>query len=115
MIAIYFKPELVEKVVKGIMDNFPEASATLQCTSWKYDKFLFTFQDSDDGKIYKVTKRTLFKAFDLMVHGDNWPKGCTAPPANDTWDSWDEWLGQADATDFDAFAQLACFGKVIYG
>jgi len=40
---------LVEKIVRGIMDNFPEAAQgnELRCFSWKYEVMLFWFEDSE--------------------------------------------------------------------
>ena len=106
---------LVEKIVRGIMDNFPEAAQgnELRCFSWKYDDMLFWFEDSEN-KRFDLDKAKLLAAFPLL-YTDKWPKGCTAPPFSDQWAAWDDWLCQADATDFDAFVQLACLGEVMYG
>jgi hypothetical protein len=108
--------EIVEYVVRGIMDNFPEAGMTLRCTDWKYKPMEFTFVDCEEDKNYKLDKAKLLATFPL-IFTDKWPKGCTKPPtANlDNEETWNDWLGQADAFDFDAFAQLAVLGEVIYG
>lgn len=115
-VQITLSDELQEKIIRGIMDNFPEASngCALRCISWKYDALKFTFVDEEDGKKYKIGKEELLKALPL-IFTDKWPKGCTKPPCSEKWEDWDEWLCQADATDDDAFAQLACLGEVIYG
>ena len=105
---------LIELVVRGIMDNFPEASATLRCYEWDYEQCHFRFEDGETGKIYDVDKPTLMAAFPLLFT-DKWPKGCTQPPFSADVMAWDNWTCQCDATDFDAFVQLACFGEVIYG
>ncbi len=117
--------ELVESVVKSMMENFPEASqdCALVCTKWKYDDWRFEFADTEDptklhpnGQRYKLTKDELLKAFPL-VYSKEWPSGCTPPPLHglDEAQVWDDWLCQCDAADFDAFAQLVCLGHVIYG
>ena len=106
--------EVVEKIVAGIMENFPEASATLQCTSWRYNDWIFAFEDSETGKQYQLGKADLLKAFPLIFTA-KWPKGCTQPPHGNDWEVWENWLCECDATDFDAFVQLACLGEVIYG
>jgi len=106
---------LVEIVVRGIMENFPEASngSALRCVVWRYNDWHFEFED-EDGKKYQLDKLKLRAAFPLLFT-DKWPKGCTPPPHIHNQETWDEWLSQSDAIDFDAFAQLACLGEVIYG
>ena len=115
-IEVEIRDFLVETIVKSIMENFPEASSgcALGCIGWKYDAMKFTFQDFEDGKIYKLDKEKILAAFPL-IFTDKWPKGCTKPPFSDSVEDWDNWLCQCDATDFDAFVQLACLGEVIYG
>ncbi len=107
---------LIEHIVYSIMENFPEASGgcALRCTDWHYDAWKFTFEDGDNGKLYELDKAKLLAAFPL-IFTDKWPKGCTRPPGSDSKEVWEDWLCDADATDFDAFAQLACLGEVIYG
>jgi hypothetical protein len=107
-------PNLAETVVRGIMDNFPEASESMDCTSWKYEPLEFTFVDYEEGKKYKLNKEKLLATFPL-IRSDKWPRGCTQPPAGNSPEARDDWLCQADAIDFDAFVQLAIFGEVIYG
>lgn len=114
--TITFSNKLAESVVKGIMENFPEASNgnALHCVGWKYAKWEFKFADDESGLVYKLDKSKLMAAFPLLFT-DKWPKGCTQPPARKDAEAWGDWLCQCDATDFDAFAQLACLGDVIYG
>lgn len=109
---------LIETVVRGIMENFPEASAgnALVCSRWQYEEWNFRFVDCEDGKTYELDKAKLLAAFPL-IFTDKWPKGCTpalSPFIIDP-ERWDDWICQCDAIDFDAFAQLACLGEVIYG
>ncbi len=116
MITIQIPDDLIETVVLGIMENFPEASqgCALACTGWNYERWHFCFEDHESGAKYLLDKSKLLAAFPL-IFTDKWPKGCTPPPASASPVTWDDWLCQCDATDFDAFAQLACLGEVIYG
>jgi hypothetical protein len=98
------------------MENFPEASygCSLKCTSWNYKTGYFVFYDLETDKPYSIDKTNLLKAFTLLFT-DKWPKGCTPPPVSADPKTWNDWLCTCDAQDFDAFAQLACLGEVIYG
>ena len=109
-----FPDSLIETVVRGMMDNYPEASATLACRELDYEQCHFRFLYHETGKTYDLNLPALTSAFPLLFT-DKWPKGCTQPPASTAPDAWDNWLCQADAIDFDAFVQLACLGEVIYG
>ena len=115
-VTITIPDSVTESVVQGIMENFPEASSgcALVCIRWRYDDWKFRFEDTETDEVYDLNKAKLMAAFALLFT-DKWPKGCTTPPASVTLEAWEEWLCQADATDFDAFAQLACLGEVIYG
>ena len=109
---------VVEEIVKSIMENFPEASSgsALVCTGWKYDKWKFTFVDTEnDDKEYTLDKAKLLATFPLIFDNTKWPKGCTQPIFSIKIEDWNDWLCQADAQDFDAFAQLACLGECVYG
>lgn len=105
-------PEQIEIVVRSIMYNFPEASICMGCVGWKYEPLEFSFMDA--GRRIEVTKDQLLAAFPL-IRSEKWPKGCTPAPALDTPEAWNEWLCNSDATDYDAFLQLAIFKEVIYG
>lgn len=120
-IQVTLSDELIAFIIEGIMSNFPEASqgCALRCTGWHYTDIPvkdwdFIFEDDEEGKTYRLGYAELVAAVVLMF-SDAWPKGCTAVPHSDNEDVWDDWLCQSDATDFDAFAQLACLGEVIYG
>src|SRR5438874_1225159 len=114
--------DLVETIVRGIMENFPEASGgmSLGCTYFNYDHWKFTFRDyANDETIFCLDKAKLLATFPLLFT-EKWPKGCTPIPSlvqqsADVAAVWDDWLCQCDAIDCDAFVQLACFGEVIYG
>jgi len=115
-ITVTLPDSLIETIVRGIMENFPEASngSTMICTRWKYDDWQFRFEDCEDGKEYNLDKPKLLAAFALVL-SDKWPKGCTQPPMSTDPEVWDDWLCQCDAIDDDAFIQLTCLGEVIYG
>lgn len=107
-----------EQFIQGIMGNFPEAAGELLCIKWKYDEMLFTFREwLSDGEVkhHELNREKLLAA--IPVAKAKWPRGCTQFYSN-MWtdeDSMDDWLCQADATDFDAFVQLAIFGELVYG
>lgn len=83
------------------------------CTRFDYDKLIFLFTE-ETGERHALNRHKLRKALPLVFSG-KWPKGCTPPPATGEWTRWDQWLCDCDATDFDAFIQLAALGQVIYG
>lgn len=114
--TIQISDSIIEETVKGIMENFPEASdgCTLQCVKWKYDALQFEFLDTETGIKYMLDKARLLSQFPLLFT-NKWPKGCARAITSNDAEEWNDWLCQCDATDFDAFAQLACFGEVIYG
>lgn len=107
--------DLAQYVVKGIMENFPEAShgAVLVCSGWHYDKWSFTFIDGVTNKAYLLNKEDLLKPF-ALVFTSKWPMACPAAPISANQDDWDNWLCQCDAEAFDAYIQLVCLGEVIY-
>ena len=115
-ITIQLPQTLTDRIITGIMENFPEASqdCALLCTGWNYHNCKFDFEDGETGDQFTVTKESLENALPLLF-SDKWPKGCTKPPLSANDDLWNDWLGNSDATDFDAFIQLAIFGEVIYG
>ena len=104
--------------IKGVMENFPEASGFLICIKWKYDEMNFKFKEYlGDGTstIHELNMEKLLAA--IPVAKERWPIGCTLFN-QEMWEdegTMDHWLCQADATDFDAFVQLAIFGDVVYG
>ena len=115
-ITIKIPEQAVAQLIGGIMENYPEAGAgnVLRCTHWKYDQNIYEFADEESGKAYTL-KLTDFVCALKLMYSAAWPKGCTPPPAIFSEEAVDNWLCQADATDFDAFVQLAALGEVIYG
>lgn len=99
-----------EKLVRDCYENFPEAGLCLRCTSWKYDAFSFEFID-DEGKKHLVllgdAVRGLRIFAGLVAAGRLPGLGLPADYLTDT--------GTWDAFAFDALAQCAIFGEVIYG
>ena len=113
-VQVTIPDQLIENVVRSMMDNMPEASQSYDCVNWKYKELDFRFVDYDTKKKHIVTKKMLLGAFPLLFT-DKWPKGLLKPPYSEDEELWDEWLSQSDATSFDAFVQLAIEGEVIYG
>lgn len=117
-------------IIDGIMANFPEASQTLRVTDWDYTGRKFTVIDTEEddestesgSKEYKITVENLIVGFAMMFVPGKWPKGLTHPPASGVYGGekdfespWAQWLGDSDASSFDAFLQLAVLGEVRYG
>lgn len=113
-ITINISDARVEAIVKSLMENCPEASISMQCEKYGYEKWDYRFRDYEDGKLYKLDKAKLVAAFPLM-YSDKWPGGLPKPPLSDTDAAWDSWELSTDADTTDALIQLACFGEVIYG
>lgn len=113
-LTITIPDTIVEDIVKSIMENMPEASLSMDCVGWKYEEWRYKFRDQEDGTLFTLDKEKLLATFPLLF-SDKFPKGLTPPPCSTDSKTWDEWLCQSDASTFDAFVQLACFGEVIYG
>ena len=54
---------LEQMLVKNIMENFPEASSSLQCVKWRYDDWKYVFVDEDET-VYKLDKEKLLSVKD---------------------------------------------------
>lgn len=100
-----------EKLVRECFDNFPEAGMCLRCIGWDYKAFDFEFLDTEDGKKYRVRLPDAVRGLRLFVAEVRAGKlaglGLPAEFLTDT--------GDWDAFAFDALAQMAVFGEVIYG
>jgi hypothetical protein len=114
ILTIEIPDTVIEFVVRAIMDNYPEASATLHCRRWDYERCQYQFLDCETGKTYDLNLQALTSAL-VLLFSDKWPKGCTAPPRSSAPEHWEDWLGNSDVIDYDAFVQLAALGEVIYG
>ena len=101
-----------ETFVKSAFENFPEASqgSSLQCVGWKYADFVFKFVDSETGKRYTVTLPMAVKAFKKVLKEVGDKKLFIGVDMANILDD-----GQWDSVGFDALAQMAVFGEVIYG
>lgn len=102
-----------EKMVRSCYENFPEASygSSLECVGWHYAKFIFNFIDHETGKKYRVTLPQAikgFKKFVAMVRAGELPGLGLAADFETSEDSW-------DGPCYDALAQCAILGEVIYG
>lgn len=114
-------PEQERQLVRSAYENFPEAAQCFACESFSYgDKpgrpFKFVFVD-DEGKRHTITEAAAvrgLRVFAVLVGAGRLP-GLGLPahylsPADDF-----DALGEWDAFAFDALAQCAMFGEVIYG
>lgn len=107
---------LIERIVKSIMENCPEASQSMRCLKYKYEDWIYKFQDYEDGAVYTLDKAKLLATFPLL-YTEPWRKckGLKQPLTTDNEADWDEWLGNFDGDNIDGFIQMAIFGEVIYG
>ena len=55
-----------EKLLRNVMENFPEASFCLRCTSWNYDGCEFAFHDDEEDKLHIVTLPKLQEGLKIM-------------------------------------------------
>ena len=98
-----------EELAKSCFENYPEASSpSLWCTSWKYDEWLFKFED-EDGKKFTLNKEKILdglKQF-IEIKMKGGLKGILIEDYKDA--------GEYDAEAVDAITQLACYGEVIWG
>lgn len=103
-----------ERYVRDAYDNFPEASMTLRCHGWDYKKFLFDFTDTEQGDEYTITLPMAINGLRLFVEAIDAGKfpGISRGP---NWLDPVDGTGDLDADAFDAMAQMAVFGEVIYG
>lgn len=105
-----------EKFIRECYDNFPEASggSILICHGWNYKKFRFDFHDEEEGKDHSVDLQKAVRGFRLFVQAvDSGKLKGLGLPAN--YLDLEDGPGILDASCFDAMAQMAIFGKVIYG
>ena len=102
-----------EKLIKDVMENYPEAgrSASLNCTGWDYGKVEFSFFDIETDKEHEINLESLKKGFDkflnIVQEGKYFNNG-VSPNLLSKGYTW-------DAQDCDALVQCAIFGEVIYG
>jgi len=97
-------------LVKEVYENFPESSVCLRCTKWKYDDFIFHFED-EEGEKHIVRLNDAIRGLRLFVaaidRGELPGLGLSAGYLSDT--------GEWDAYAFDALNQMAIYGEVVYG
>lgn len=101
------------KLIKQIMENYPEASSgnSLLCTKFDYKKCQFDFLDMETNKKMLVNmrllKRGLIKLLEITNNGRYFNCGQVPNLLSKAYD----WDGQ----DCDALVQCAIFGDVVYG
>jgi hypothetical protein len=126
-IEMVIPQERIDAWLKGAMENFPECAMCLSCTSWKYDKMIFKFEDAEDEdeegnpKEYVVDLPALRRGIVAMLkYAEKCDKGSDIGRAvdsvlRDQFDPEGDSLGEWDAIGFDALVQCAIFGEVLYG
>lgn len=121
-LTIEIPEELVEWMIKEVMQNMPEASAyaCLRCTRWDYDNCIFDFIDSEDGSKFTVDYPKLRKGFEALIQQRMKGKanfyGWNIEPLNNpSKEAWGDWACQWDADVVDGLVQCALFGEIIYG
>ena len=100
---------IVPNLVKGLLENLPEHSISMQCTGWDYDKGEFSFLD-EDGTEYELTQRMAELGFMQLIKemiAGEWP-GLSASEGPLDPCHW-------DAPAIDALVQMSVLGEVIYG
>jgi hypothetical protein len=103
---------IVPDLVKGLLENLPEAGICLTCTGWDYKKMEFTIVDEEEGKTYELTldmaERAFMKLLREMLAGEGASK--TGLVVGEMLDE-SNWDGPA----IDSLVQMAVLGEVIYG
>ena len=101
-----------EKLLRDIMESYPEYSFCLRCARWNYEKMEFLFCDDEEKKDYKVGMPELKKGLQTLISIiDKHPGGFSSKCFGGYWTDPGAW----DAVCTDALVQCAIFGKVIYG
>jgi hypothetical protein len=99
-----------EKLIRGVMMNYPEFSFCLSCSLWKYDEMKFHFVDVEEQALYLVELGDLLRGLKVL-------RGAIAAGkfAASNFDGSSEDGGSWDAVCVDALVQCAVFGEVLYG
>jgi len=113
----------LKKMTFEAFQNFPEAAQCIYCKSYNYgqksidynpdefkeNEFMFEFRDYEENKEYKVTFDKAKSAMRKFIN-EVWDGNYSVSRDQNILDlsNWDAWT-------FDAVAQIACFGEVIYG
>lgn len=102
--------------VRSIFENFPEyAVYSLSCTSYKYEQFLYIFEDVEDGEVYTVDLQKALDGAALWIQRVF--DGKTEINAGNLFQVEDSVLdpGCVDAIALDEILQLSIFKEIIYG
>ena len=119
----YLTEEQERQLVRSAYENFPEAALCFRCDAWSYgDKpgkpFRFVFVDVEEGgKRHVITEDDAVRGLRVFARlmsegrlpGLGLPANYLSP--EDDFSALGDWDGFA----FDALAQCAMFGDVIYG
>ena len=91
-----------DRVLREMVENWPEASCETPCIRWDYKALRFVFDDTDQN--VTVLEPHLQQAFRQLL-----AEGCYPELPGDLSDveQWTDWLCQCDADQFTALAEYA--------
>lgn len=113
LLEVEFPDTLVLRVADDIMGHFPDYALSYTCWRWSYSRRSFGFTEIDHSdKQHIIEEVAMRRAFSLLFTA-KWTSQ-RKPPISVKVADWDAWLLQLEALDFDAFAQLAIHGEVIF-
>ena len=114
-ITLKHKIDLEEMTIEAFQ-NFPESGMCISCISYSYGdtdptKFKFVFKDyeAEGEPEYVIDLEKAKNAMKKFIE-EIWDGNYSVDHGSDIFDT-----GNWDAYTFDAVAQVACFGEVIYG
>lgn len=105
--------QLYEQLAKEIMENYPEYSFCVHCTSFNYALGLFDFLDPETGKGYTVSTAQVAEALPLLRKLIAEKKLFFAGLHSGAESFFD--AGNWDSISTDAAVQMVIFKDVIYG
>lgn len=108
--------DILDLIIAGVTDNWPEYVLEISCTGWDYALREFRFTDTEDDTKYVVDCENLRLSLTTMLLDiRNKKLFLPYPPITEDEDVLDDWFCSIDAEWGDALAQYACFGDIVYG
>jgi len=109
--TVSFTDDEARELVSEILQNLPEYSCSMVCSSFDYDAGIYKFIDEeDDGKKYTLDMDKAVAGFQKLVSGLN-DKSIFIGLSIGEVDDAANW----DIVSTDALIQLSLFGEIIYG
>jgi len=114
-IEIEIPDDVMPKLAKDIMDNYPEASSgnCLQCVRYDYKNGIFVFIDTETDTEYTVTTKDIARVLPKFIEGIIFKKWKFCGLTFDNVLQFD--AGDYDGYSIDGVVQLAIFDDIIYG